>query len=132
MEDKLLDARGLVGWEGEPVRGFVDVEERGKSTDARGVEASEYVIDLRRAGGKNPKALRGIRAICVGFLSFDNSTQESCFQGVSDSALDDSTEVVSSSFGGVAGTFQPFGSPALFGMGVLLVLSPKSPKSKSS
>jgi hypothetical protein len=42
-EERLLDARGRVGWEGELVRvlfGFVEVEERGRSTDARGVEVA--------------------------------------------------------------------------------------------
>jgi hypothetical protein len=39
--DRLLDARARAGRDGESVRGFVDVEERGRSTDARGVDASE-------------------------------------------------------------------------------------------
>ena len=43
-EERVLEARGrVVAWEGELVRvlfGFVEVEERGRSTDARGVEAA--------------------------------------------------------------------------------------------
>src|SRR5690242_21056429 len=62
-DERLLDARGRVGWEGEVVcaLGFVEVEERGRSTEARGVEvASEYATDFRRAGGKKPSARRGM------------------------------------------------------------------------
>ncbi|OSS47362.1 hypothetical protein B5807_07518 [Epicoccum nigrum] len=41
-EERLLDARGRVGWEGELVRvlGAMEAEERGRSTDARGVEVA--------------------------------------------------------------------------------------------
>jgi hypothetical protein len=66
----VLDARGRAEFvEGELWRGFVfvDVEERGRSTEARGVDAaSEYAVDFRRAGGKKPRARRGMRPICVG------------------------------------------------------------------
>jgi hypothetical protein len=37
----VLDARARAGRDGELVTGFVDVDERGRSTDARGVDASE-------------------------------------------------------------------------------------------
>ena len=39
--DRLLEARGRAGRDGELVTGFVEVEERGRSTEARGVDASE-------------------------------------------------------------------------------------------
>lgn len=66
---------------------MVDVEERGMSKEAEG-DASEKASDFRRAGGKKPSALRGMRPISVGLLSFGRSTQESCLHGGSESALE--------------------------------------------
>jgi hypothetical protein len=111
------------------VSGFVDVDERGISTDARGVDASEYARDFRRAGGKKPSALRGMRPICVGCLSLGKRTQESCVHGVSDS--DEGTELFSWSF--FFGVVQPLGRPWVSGTGALLLEpSPYSPSNKSS
>ena len=87
--------------------GLVDVEERGMSTEARGVEASEYTRDFRLAGGKKPRALRGMRAISVGCLSLGSSTQESCFHGAS--ASEERLELVSLSF--FFGVVHPLGRP---------------------
>ena len=67
---------------------LVEVDERGRSTEALGVDASEKTRDFRLAGGKKPSSLRGMRPISVGSLSLGSSTQESCFQGGSESALD--------------------------------------------
>lgn len=39
--DRLLEARGRAECEEPPVTEFVDVDERERSTDARGVDASE-------------------------------------------------------------------------------------------
>lgn len=131
MEDRLLDARGREDCEGELVSGFVEVDERGRSADGRGVDASEYARDFRLAGGKKPRALRGMRPICVGALSFGRSTQESCFQSGSDSAFE-KTELLSASL--CLGMLQPLGSPCVSVVGVLLLLesSPYSPSSRSS
>lgn len=127
-EERLLDARGRVGCEGELVRvfGLVEVEERGRSTDARGVDAaSEKVTDFRRAGGKKPRARRGMRAICVGCLSLGRRTQESCVQGCSEAALEETTELVSVLF--CFGVAHPLGKPAASGfLSELLAYSPKS------
>lgn len=67
--------------------GFVEVEDRGRSREGVGVE-SEKASDFRLAGGKKPRDLRGIRPICVGLESLGSSTQESCFQGGSESVLE--------------------------------------------
>ena len=124
-DERLLDARGReVLCVGELACEFVDVDERGRSTDALGVEASENTRDFRLAGGKKPSSLRGIRPICVGFLSFGRRTQESCFQGGSESALDvegESVEDVSVSLG--FDEDQPLGN-ALEPVSGLLLQSP--------
>jgi hypothetical protein len=125
----LLDARGRADCEGELVSGFVEVDERGRSTDARGVDASEQARDFRRAGGKKPSALRGIRPICVSCLSLGRRTHESCFHGGSTSV--ESAELVSRSFS--FGVLQPLGSPWVSAVGVRqLDPSPYSPSSRSS
>lgn len=68
---------------------LVDREERGRSKEEDGVAVSEKVSDFRRAGGKKPRVRRGRRAISVGVVSLGRMTQESCFQGDSESAWDD-------------------------------------------
>ena len=111
--------------------GFVEVEERGRSTETRGVDVSEYVKDFRRAGGKKPSPLRGIRPICVGRLSLGRRTQESCFHGVSTSACDDEAEFMSVSF--ALWVLQPLGSPFVSSTGAFLLDSaPYSPSNRSS
>lgn len=93
--DKLLDARGLDELcVGEFTCEFVEVDERGKSTEALGVDVSEKTRDFRLAGGKKPSSFRGIRPISVGSLSLGSSTQESCFHGCSESALDTEGESI--------------------------------------
>jgi hypothetical protein len=86
--------------EGECV--LVEVEDRGMSTEALGVDASEKTTDFRLAGGKKPNSLRGMRPISIGSLSLGRSTHESCFHGGSDSVLDtdgDRVDTVSVSLG---------------------------------
>ena len=46
-------------------------------------DISEYCIDFRRAGGKNPRFRRGMRTISIGAVKCSTLTQESCVPGVS-------------------------------------------------
>jgi len=89
-EDNPLVARGLEDFEiGELAFPLVEVEGRDdKSTEGRGVEASENARDFRLAGGKKPSARRGSRPISVGSVSLGNRTHESCVHGVSESVFD--------------------------------------------
>lgn len=125
--DIVLDARGReILVEGECV--LVEVEDRGISTDALGVDASEKTIDFRLAGGKKPSSLLGMRPISMGSLSLGRRTQESCFHG-SESALEtegESLEDVSGSLG--FEPVQPLGNPSELSSGLLL----QSPSSRSS
>lgn len=77
-----------MAWFGEECTLLVDVEERGRSREGVGDVASENAIDFRLAGGKKPSVRRGMRPISVGCVLFGRSTQESCFQGCSVSALE--------------------------------------------
>ena len=52
---------------------------RAKSKESEGVSMSEYVIDFRRLGGKNPSVLRERRAISTATGEGSMRTQESCF-----------------------------------------------------
>lgn len=125
--DRLLDARGReILVVGECV--LVEVEDRGMSTEALGVDASENTRDFRLGGGKKPSSLRGMRPISIGSLSFGRSTQESCLQGGSESALDtegESVDDVSISLGLEA--VQPLGRPLELSSGLML----QSPNSRS-
>lgn len=109
----------------------MDVEERGRSNDGR-VDASEYGIDFRRAGGKNPSALRGMRPISIGSVSPGRRTQESCIHGGSVSALDcedDGTRLRSPVC--PVGFAHPFGNESGC-VSFLLEPSPYSPSKRSS
>ena len=46
-------------------------------------DISEYCIDFRRAGGKNPRFRRGMRTISIGEAKCSTLTQESCVPRVS-------------------------------------------------
>lgn len=81
--DLMLVKDGELAWEDT-----VDSEERGRSREEDAVGVSENVRDFRRAGGKKPKVRLGRRATSVGFVSFPKTTQDSCFQGGSDSVLE--------------------------------------------
>jgi hypothetical protein len=89
-DESALGARGLEVFDSGDlvVSELVEVEGRDKSTEARGVSVSENARDFRRAGGKKPSALRGMRPISVGFVSLGSRTQESCIHGDSKSVFD--------------------------------------------
>jgi hypothetical protein len=65
---------------------MVEKEERGRSREEEAVGVSENVRDFRRAGGKKPRVRRGRRATSVGVVELGRRTQDSCFQGGSESA----------------------------------------------
>ena len=47
-----------------------------------GLEASEKVLDFRRAGGKKPSVLRGMRRISTGSVIVGICTHDSCLKEV--------------------------------------------------
>ena len=85
-------------------------------------------MDFRRAGGKKPSALRGIRPISVGDVSLGNITQESWVHGGSESVVDRDED---GSRGLSAGLAHPLGSAFEFAL-ASGELSPRSPSNKSS
>lgn len=102
---------------------LVELEDRGRSVEALGVDASENTKDFRLAGGKKPSSLRGMRPISTGSLSLGKRTQESCFQGGSESALDTEGGPVDVSLSLGLELVQPFGK-ALESSCELLLQSP--------
>ena len=93
------------------------------------MDASENTSDFRLAGGKKPRSLRGIRPISIGSLSFGRSTQESCFQGGSESAFETEGESVEDvSVPLCFDEAQPFGRASELASGLWL----QSPSRRSS